>query len=475
MEITSIPFSPIYHQFIEQQPFPIKYFHFRTSQDPVVEQPKGFYAKTNYAARLYHTLLKNSGFTEIENYSKANIILGTNLNEQIKNQLSPLQRVTHYDKTFCLGSKAGYHKIMKEYEKFNGEHPPFYSETYLLPEEKDELAEAFETSPLWIRKPAGGSRGNGISVINELPSNPGRIVVQKYISNPLLINGLKFDLRFYVAVASLNPLQLFVHKNGLVRLATEPYNDNFDNLENNFAHLTNFSINKNDEHFQATDDMSKDGTGNKWTHAPLWPFLEKAGFDPNKIRHDIDDAFTAVIGTARNTFIDQNDHMHAFELFGFDVMLDETGHIYILEVNVTPAMGTSSGLDLFVKEPVLKDLFNIGLIPLQSLEAEENYSLIYTEQKMPKNIDLMKKDPAAAFAVISEFENRLQKEGDFRCIYPTPERINTLAPKFPYYSAYDRVLENWIKMNNEEKLSFLQISYPAYIQALTSSSLDNAE
>jgi hypothetical protein len=46
---------------------------------------------------------------------------------------------------------------------------------------------------------------------------------QRYIERPLLLDGYKFDLRLYVCVTSMNPLEAFIYREGFTRLSTEPY------------------------------------------------------------------------------------------------------------------------------------------------------------------------------------------------------------------------------------------------------------
>lgn len=61
-----------------------------------------------------------------------------------------------------------------------------------------------------------------IDDLSEVPLNES-LVISKYIGNPLLINGLKFDLRLYVLVTSFDPLKIYIYNEGLVRFASEPY------------------------------------------------------------------------------------------------------------------------------------------------------------------------------------------------------------------------------------------------------------
>ena len=78
---------------------------------------------------------------------------------------------------------------------------------------------------MWIVKPANMSRGRGIYIIDDVSevSVDDLSIISRYISNPLLINGHKFDLRIYVLVTSVDPLRIYVFKEGLARFASQVY------------------------------------------------------------------------------------------------------------------------------------------------------------------------------------------------------------------------------------------------------------
>ncbi len=84
------------------------------------------------------------------------------------------------------------------------------------------------------------------------------MVVAKYIDNPLLVNGHKWDLRLYVAVTSYDPLVIYLYEEGLVRFATVRYDASGKNLWNPCMHLCNYSINKYHSDYVKCDDPDQE-------------------------------------------------------------------------------------------------------------------------------------------------------------------------------------------------------------------------
>lgn len=109
--------------------------------------------------------------------------------------------------------------------KYDVQNFAFIPETYVLPDEFSDFYQHFnrEKRSMWIIKPSASSRGRGIYIVDTLREVPmdDNCVISKYISNPLLINGLKFDLRIYVVMTSIEPLRIYIYSEGLARFATE--------------------------------------------------------------------------------------------------------------------------------------------------------------------------------------------------------------------------------------------------------------
>lgn len=88
----------------------------------------------------------------------------------------------------------------------------------MLPEDYPLLRKYMEanrnSNETFIVKPEADCQGRGISLVNKLEDiTMGKhLVVQKYLNSPFLIDGLKFDLRVYVLIGSIDPLRLYLYK-----------------------------------------------------------------------------------------------------------------------------------------------------------------------------------------------------------------------------------------------------------------------
>jgi tubulin polyglutamylase TTLL4 len=62
---------------------------------------------------------------------------------------------------------------------------------------------------------------------------------------------------------------VYVYREGLVRFATEKYNQSNKEEGSVYAHLTNYSINKKNENYVQNDDAGDDDSGFKWSFSAM--------------------------------------------------------------------------------------------------------------------------------------------------------------------------------------------------------------
>ncbi|XP_012929013.2 tubulin polyglutamylase TTLL11 [Heterocephalus glaber] len=235
----------------------------------------------------------------------------------------------------------------------------FYPRSWILPDEFQlfvaQVQMVKDGDPSWkptfIVKPDGGCQGDGIYLIKDpsdirlagtLQSRPA--VVQEYICKPLLIDKLKFDIRLYVLLKSLDPLEIYIAKDGLSRFCTEPYQEpNPRNLHHVFMHLTNYSLNLHSSNFIHSDNAS---TGSKRTFSSILCRLSSKGVDIKKVWSDIISLVikTVIALTPELKVFYQSDiptgrpGPTCFQILGFDILLMKNLKPMLLEVNANPSM-----------------------------------------------------------------------------------------------------------------------------------------
>jgi len=193
---------------------------------------------------------------------------------------------------------------------------------------------------IWIIKPSGNARGSGIFLTDNLEEaldsgvkNQARII-QKYIERPLILkdspfsnlNNKKFDIRQWVLVSSMNPLVIYMFSSSYIRICSQEFD--LKDIKNSFKHLTNFSLNKGNFqngvedsicHIDALKQYLKETKGIEWD---------------TTIKPKITDIIIKTISSASDS-IEQR--AGCFDLFGFDLLLDEKYQPWLLEVNLSPA------------------------------------------------------------------------------------------------------------------------------------------
>ncbi|XP_071623301.1 inactive polyglycylase TTLL10 isoform X3 [Heliangelus exortis] len=254
-------------------------------------------------------------------------------------------------------------RVMKKMSRSNKllKMKEFFPESFRLDirEERKAFFELSKEGQIWICKPSGSNQGQGIFLLKtpaalhnfqarlhrreENPPNtvphkaPRARIVQRYIQQPLLLEGKKFDVRSYLLIACTAPFLLF-YAQGYLRLSCVNYDATSDDLT---VHLTNQK---------------------RMQQIMVQCFLAA--------KHKLD----CKLGY--------------FDLIGCDFLIDENFKVWLLEMNANPALHTNcrvlkdiippvvyESLDL-VLEVFNKRLKGQNVFPLETLS---HFVLLYHE------------------------------------------------------------------------------------------------
>ena len=146
-------------------------------------------------------------------------------------------------------------------------------------------------------KPNMGSLGLQISILTNFTNiKLKKFLITKYLYNPHLIKGYKYDLRFHGLVSTIKPLKLYLYNEGLVRLASEKYNFSITDPNNKYAFLTNLFINKkNKNKFIYPKNMKDMEESNLWNLETFQKYCARNNINYNKIFSEVGDIFIKMV------------------------------------------------------------------------------------------------------------------------------------------------------------------------------------
>lgn len=253
-------------------------------------------------------------------------------------------------------------------------HLDFIPVTYVLPADYNMFVEEYRKSPqsTWIMKPCGKSQGAGIFLINKLSkvkkwsrdaktafhpqlSNKESYVISRYIDNPLLIGGKKFDLRLYILVTSYRPLKAYLFQHGFCRFCTVKYDTSVAELDNMYVHLTNVSVQKHGGDYNSLH-------GGKMSIQNFRLYLEGT-----KGRSVTDKLFAEmqwlIVHSLKAVAPVMANDRHCFECYGYDIIIDSNLKPWLVEVNASPSLQSTTHNDRILKFKLIDNIMSIVLPP----------------------------------------------------------------------------------------------------------------
>jgi hypothetical protein len=246
----------------------------------------------------------------------------------------------------------------------------FYPESVTVYSEKNK--KSFDKYPYWIIKPSRGAQGLDIIISsnkdiekniesykekNTFLKDVFPLVVQRYITNPMLLDGHKFDFRVYVLFMNN---KLYINKYYYVRLAAKKYD--YSNPTDMKAGLTNFSMHQDIKYMWPKKKFLK-------VYEKEYPDNKAKYLDESlllKFANIVNQVFDHVRKNYSMDFLNDKKNNY-FHLFGFDFLPDETGKLWLLEANTNPGAGDTRKDSQAQK--VIRDMIRLVL-------GQKNYSFI---------------------------------------------------------------------------------------------------
>ena len=145
-------------------------------------------------------------------------------------------------------------------------------------------------------------------------------------------------------------------------------------------HLTNVAIQKSAEDYNDTH-------GGKWSIKNMRFYLEMTrGKDlVEKCFEGIRNIVYISLKSVQSVIINDK---HCFEVYGFDVLIDEALKPWLIEVNASPSLTASTEIDRTLKMGVIQDAFHI-VVPPDWMEESSKHGANTSRETQVGNFSLI--------------------------------------------------------------------------------------
>lgn len=228
---------------------------------------------------------------------------------------------------------------------------------------------------IWIVKPSSAWGGKDIKLITTTELlNPYHEeifynrIIQKYIENPLLLEGCKFDFRMYVLFTQEN--ELYLYPSFMTRYSLRKYTT--DNILDLSYHLTNTSIQSKivskERYHEIVSSEERFWKKYEREYGKRFDLIEQVG----KIMIEMFDLIQDSIKLYKKD--------RYYQLFGVDMMMDSSKNLYLIEFNENPSINTHNNKNLIEqREKLINNIFKLTVDRIFN-NMQENTDFIFLKK-----------------------------------------------------------------------------------------------
>ncbi|XP_031228171.1 probable tubulin polyglutamylase TTLL9 isoform X5 [Mastomys coucha] len=267
-------------------------------------------------------------------------------------------RISHFRNHYELTRKNYMVKNLKRFRKqleresgkMEAAKCDFFPKTFEMPCEYHLFVEEFRKNPgiTWIMKPVARSQGKGIFLFRRLKDI---MDWRKGTAGKKLTSMETQPARANMNPSSSHyiPLRAWLYRDGFARFSNTRFTLN--SIDDHYVHLTNVAVQKT-----SPDYHPKKGC--KWMLQRFRQYLaSKHG--PKAVEtlfSDMDNIFIKSLQSVQKVIISDK---HCFELYGYDILIDQDLKPWLLEVNASPSLTASSQEDYELKTCLLEDTLHV--------------------------------------------------------------------------------------------------------------------
>ena len=304
--------------------------------------------------------LKQNGIKYEENSSNSVLVWHDSLKDiDYFTDLKPWQVVNRIPNANVLCRKAPFTRLIQVISIYFPTFYTFYPRSFILPfKNTDFLRSIAKNKHRYIIKPDSGSLGQGIVIVEpgeHYSPDDSLAVAQRYIES-FLIDDIKFDLRVYVLLTSISPLEIYIYRDGIARFCSEKIGGS-----SIYSQITNVTLNKSNSEIEHIEEISK-------LISDIFPILKnRYNINIEELWSKIDNIIILSIIAAHN-YLKQGEenqcpkigYSRCFQIFGFDILLDNNLDPYVLEINYRPSLDYHRGKERRMKVNMIAESIKIA-------------------------------------------------------------------------------------------------------------------